>query len=152
MAASTRSQENAASGSGSALEQPALAAARQALPPELWNRIDEPLYFGPLDRDSVVQIARRLIGGVVAFMRREHGIGVEVDDSAIDALIAAGGYDAALGARPMRRMVGRALEAQLARRVLAGELRRGDGVRVHGEGAELRFEHKSGVRAIDAAE
>jgi ATP-dependent Clp protease ATP-binding subunit ClpC len=141
-----------ASGSGSALEQRALAAARQALPPELWNRIDEPLYFSPLDRDSVVRIAQRLIGGVVAFMEREHGIAVEVNDSAIEALIAAGGYDAALGARPMRRMVGRALEAQLARRVLGGELRRGDGVRVYGEDAELRFEHKPGVRAIDAAE
>jgi ATP-dependent Clp protease ATP-binding subunit ClpC len=126
----------------SPLEQRALAAARRALPPELWNRIDEPLYFEPLDRDSVVRIAERLIEGVIALVRREHGIVLKVEPSAIEALIAAGGYDPALGARPMRRTIGRALEAQLARRVLAGELRKGDSVIVRGRGAELLFDSK----------
>src|SRR5215470_7880085 len=36
-----------------------VAAARQHLPPELYNRIDEVLCFGPLTRDEVAEIARR---------------------------------------------------------------------------------------------
>src|SRR5690606_24982841 len=31
----------------------ALEAARRAVPPELWNRIDEPLFFGPLSEQEV---------------------------------------------------------------------------------------------------
>ena len=41
-------------------------AARRALPPELWNRIDEPLYFSPLGRCEVGEIAARMLRGVGA--------------------------------------------------------------------------------------
>jgi ATP-dependent Clp protease ATP-binding subunit ClpC len=124
---------------GASQQDRALGVARKALPPELWNRIDEPLFFAPLSRASVERIAQRLIEGVQSLMANQHGVTVEVAPSAIAALIEGGGYDPALGARPMRRTVGRALEAQLAKRVLAGELQRGDTVRVSGKGAQLHF-------------
>jgi ATP-dependent Clp protease ATP-binding subunit ClpC len=103
-----------------------LLAAKRALPPELWNRIDEPLFFAPLDRDAVARIARRMVNVVAAVLQREHGVAIEVEASAIETLIAAGGYDASLGARPMRRTVARLLEAKLARAILAGEFKRGE--------------------------
>jgi ATP-dependent Clp protease ATP-binding subunit ClpC len=119
------------------LRDAALAAARAALPPELWNRIDEPLFFHPLQRDDVALIAERMLTATTRLMEREHGIEVDVEPSTIEALIAAGGYDAQLGARPMRRTVGRLVEAPLAREVLAGGLSRGDTVVIRGKGAQI---------------
>jgi ATP-dependent Clp protease ATP-binding subunit ClpC len=129
----------------SSAEQQALAAARAAVPPELWNRIDEPLWFGPLGRDEVAEIARRMLRSVAAALEAAHGVILEVDPSAIDSLIAGGGYDPALGARPMRRVVGRMVEAPLAARVLERSL--GARVRLYGSSRGLCFEP-----ALDAAE
>jgi ATP-dependent Clp protease ATP-binding subunit ClpC len=122
------------------LQQRTLTAARQALPPELWNRIDEPLYFHALDRAAAVRIAERMTAAVAALVLREHGVHVRFDASVFDALIAAGGHDPALGARPMRRTVGRLIEAALARAILAGELARGASVMVRGRGDQLVLE------------
>ncbi|MGB8330722.1 MAG: ATP-dependent Clp protease ATP-binding subunit [Polyangiales bacterium] len=128
----------------------ALAAARRALPPEIWNRIDEPLFFGPLSRPEIREIAVRMVSGVALQLRERHGVELRVDASAIDSLIALGGYDAALGARPMRRAIGRMLEAPLAAAILGGELRRGERVRVLGDAEGLRFEPLEG--SVEAAE
>jgi ATP-dependent Clp protease ATP-binding subunit ClpC len=125
-----------------AVRERTLAAARSALPPELWNRIDEPLYFQPLERVAVARIAERMVHDVVALMRERHAIDVRVDASVFDALIAAGGFDAALGARPMRRTVGRLVEARLADAVLSGELERGGAVTLRGEGATVVLAHR----------
>ena len=44
----------------------------------------------------------------------------------MDALLASGGFDPELGARPMRRAIGRLVEAPIAEMILRGELERGD--------------------------
>jgi ATP-dependent Clp protease ATP-binding subunit ClpC len=128
----------------------ALAAARRALPPELWNRIDEPLFFGPLSRSEVGEIARRMVAGIAEQLRERQGVDLRIDATAINSLVALGGYDAALGARPMRRAIGRMVEAPLAAAILGGELRRGDRVRVTGDAEGLRFEPFEG--SVEAAE
>jgi ATP-dependent Clp protease ATP-binding subunit ClpA len=116
----------------------ALAAVRAALPPELYNRIDEALYFAPLGREDVAEIARRMLATVAQVALDKHGIVVRFEPSVIDALVIAGGFDPLLGARPMRRTIGRLIEAPLARAVLSREVTagarvvlRGDGPRVH---------------------
>ena len=128
----------------------AVAAARRALPPELWNRIDEPLFFGPLSRDEVAEIARRMVAGVAGQLQERQGVLLEVDDSAIDALVALGGYDAELGARPMRRAIGRMIEAPLAAAILAGDFQREERIVVVGDADGLRFESAGG--SVEAAE
>jgi ATP-dependent Clp protease ATP-binding subunit ClpC len=130
--------------------QRALSLARQALPPELWNRIDEPLYFVALDRVAVARIAERMAAEVTALMLREHGVSITVEPTAIEALIEAGGYDPALGARPMRRTIGRLLEAKLARAILAREFAHGDAVVVRGLGDQILLDRAQ--PPADAAE
>jgi ATP-dependent Clp protease ATP-binding subunit ClpC len=103
------------------------AVARGALPSELYNRIDEVLAFAPLGRPDVAEVARRMLRGLGEELERARGVRLEVRDAAIDALLDAGGYDAELGARPMRRAIGRWVEAPIAEMVLRGELERGDG-------------------------
>ncbi len=128
----------------------ALTAARRALPPELWNRIDEPLFFGPLSRDEVGEIARRMVLAVIQQLRERQGVELIVEQSAIDSLVAHGGYDAELGARPMRRMIGRMVEAPLAASILGGEFQRGDRVLALGDAKGVRFERTQG--SVEAAE
>jgi ATP-dependent Clp protease ATP-binding subunit ClpC len=118
-----------------------LAAARAALPPELYNRLDEVLYFPRLTRSDVGQIAERMLREVGKAMAREQRVHVQFDASVCDALIRAGGYDPELGARPMRRTVGREVESLLAGLVLRGELRPGDQVRLVGHEEKVWVEH-----------
>jgi ATP-dependent Clp protease ATP-binding subunit ClpC len=114
-----------------------LEAARAALPPELWNRIDEPLVFEPLTREQVAAIARLMLSRVAAQLEKEHGVSLELDDRAVEALADAGGFDAELGARPMRRTIQRLVEGPIARLVLSGELVRGGAVALVAENGGL---------------
>lgn len=128
----------------------ALAAARRALPPELWNRIDEPLFFGSLSRDEVAEIARRLVTGVAQQLGERQDVELRVDPTAIDALLTSGGYDIDLGARPMRRAIGRLIEAPLAASILAGDFEKGDRIVALGDSDGIRFERAEG--SVEAAE
>ncbi|MBX7190752.1 MAG: ATP-dependent Clp protease ATP-binding subunit [Sandaracinaceae bacterium] len=132
---------------GEERESRVLEAARKALPPELWNRIDEPLYFAPLEHDDVVEIARRMLGALSRTLELERGVSLVIDPSACAALAAAGGFEASLGARPMRRTVGRLVESPLAARLLGGEIARGARVRVVGRHDQVLFEVSIGGRA-----
>jgi ATP-dependent Clp protease ATP-binding subunit ClpC len=118
----------------------AIAAVRSALPPELYNRLDEVLYFPRLTRPDVGRIAERMLLSVADALRREQRIEASFDASVVDALIAAGGYDPELGARPMRRTVAREVESLLAGLVLRGELVAGDSVALVGDGDRVRVE------------
>ncbi len=102
------------------------AAARAALPPELYNRIDEVLAFAPLGRTEVAEVARRMLRSLGEDLMSARGIALDVSDGAIEALLSEGGFDAELGARPMRRAIARLVEAPIAEMLLRGELERGD--------------------------
>jgi ATP-dependent Clp protease ATP-binding subunit ClpC len=53
------------------------------------------------------------------------GVRLEVEEEALEALLTAGGFDAELGARPMKRTIARLIEAPLAELILRGELEDG---------------------------
>jgi ATP-dependent Clp protease ATP-binding subunit ClpC len=108
----------------------ALAAARAALPPELWNRLDERIVFQPLDREAVKRIAMLLLTESSRRLFDERNIRFEAGTDVSEYLLAAGGFDPALGARPMRAAIQRLVEAPLAERILAGDIKAGDVVRV----------------------
>jgi ATP-dependent Clp protease ATP-binding subunit ClpC len=103
-----------------------VASARAALPPELYNRIDEVLAFAPLTREDVAEVARRQLGALAGELESARGVRLDPSEAAIDALLDAGGFDPELGARPMRRAIARLVEAPIAEMILRGELTRGD--------------------------
>ncbi|MBN1611814.1 MAG: ATP-dependent Clp protease ATP-binding subunit [Polyangiaceae bacterium] len=134
--------------SRSQVEARVTAAARAALAPELYNRIDEVIVFSPLGREQVREIARRLLGRVGATLQSRHGVLLEVDEPAIDVLLDAGGFEPTLGARPMRRAIGRLVEAPLAERILGGALGRGEVARLRGRRGQIVVEiHSQGQAA-----
>jgi ATP-dependent Clp protease ATP-binding subunit ClpC len=107
-------------------EEAMCAAARGALAPELYNRIDEVLAFAPLERDDVAEVARRMLRALGDELEAARGIRLDVSDAAVDALLDEGGFDEELGARPMRRAIARLVEAPVAEMILKGELQEGD--------------------------
>jgi ATP-dependent Clp protease ATP-binding subunit ClpC len=113
------------------------AAARSALPPELYNRIDEVIAFAPLGRDDVAEVARRMLRALAEDLEGARGVALDVSDEAIGALLDDGGFDEELGARPMRRAIGRLVEAPIAEMLLKGELKRGDVALVDVEGGRV---------------
>lgn len=110
------------------VKQTLLQAARDGLPPELYNRIDEVLAFGPLHRVEVAEVARRMLAGLGAQLELTRGVRIQVSPSVIDALLEQGGYDPELGARPMRRAITRLIEAPLSEMLLRREVKPGDTV------------------------
>jgi ATP-dependent Clp protease ATP-binding subunit ClpC len=104
------------------LEQRVTGAARSALAPELYNRIDEVLVFAPLGRDEVREIARRLLEGVSRALSAQRGIRLDFGPEVVEFLLDRGGFDPTLGARPMKRTIARLVEAPLAEKILRGEL------------------------------
>jgi ATP-dependent Clp protease ATP-binding subunit ClpC len=107
-------------------EEKICGAARAALPPELYNRLDEVLAFAPLTRLDVSEIARRMLAALAVELEATRQVTLDVNDAAVDALLDNGGFDAELGARPMRRAISRLIEAPIAEMILRGEITRGD--------------------------
>ena len=105
---------------------------------ELLNRIDEIVIFEPLSREQVKQIVDILVGEVRNRLE-ERGIGIEMSDSAKDWL-AKEGFDPSYGARPLRRAVQRYVENPLSNRILAGEFKEGDVVRVEATPEGLTYD------------
>ncbi|MGH7269278.1 MAG: AAA family ATPase, partial [Polyangiaceae bacterium] len=120
-----------------AYEEALVASARSALPPELYNRIDEVLAFAPLSRTDVAEVARRMLCGLGEELSAARGVRLDVSDAAIDALLDEGGFDATLGARPMRRAIARLIEAPIAEMLLKGQLDRGDVAMVEAENGHV---------------
>ncbi|MFH1560121.1 MAG: AAA family ATPase [Chloroflexota bacterium] len=103
-------------------------ALKKTFRPELLNRIDEIVIFESLSQEQVRQIVDLMVGEVRKRLE-ERGIGIEVSNSAKEWL-AKEGFDPQYGARPLRRAVQRYVENPLSNRILAGEFKEGDIVKV----------------------
>jgi ATP-dependent Clp protease ATP-binding subunit ClpC len=123
------------------LELQGLDAVRKMLPPELWNRIDERLGFGPLSEAEVSEIAQLLLGDSSRRLASEKGIEYVAGPEVVRHLLRSGGFDPQLGARPMRQTIQRMVEGPLAEKILAGEFAPGDRVRVVLRSENVTFLH-----------
>ncbi|MEU1620900.1 ATP-dependent chaperone ClpB [Streptomyces sp. NPDC005722] len=112
-----------------------LETVRASFKPEFLNRLDDIVVFSALNKDELRRIAR-LQTDRLAVRLRDRRIALDVTDEALDWL-AEEGNDPAYGARPLRRLVQTAIGDQLAREILAGEVRDGDTVRVDRVGDRL---------------
>jgi ATP-dependent Clp protease ATP-binding subunit ClpB len=105
-----------------------MAVVRASFRPEFINRIDEIILFHRLKRADMgrivdIQMTR------VAKLLEDRKIGIMLDPSARDWL-AEKGWDPAYGARPLKRVIQKALQDPLAELILAGRVKEGDTVRI----------------------
>ncbi len=103
--------------------------------PEFINRIDEVIIFHQLSRDQIMQIVEIQINRLLARLEDRH-ITLELSDEAKE-LLANEGYDPQFGARPLKRVVQRTVENQIARAILAGTIRDGDQVKIDAQNGKL---------------
>jgi ATP-dependent Clp protease ATP-binding subunit ClpC len=114
-----------------------LEELKRSFNPEFLNRIDEAIVFHALSRVEMVNITRILMGQVVDRLRIT-GVKLTFQDEVIDFLIEKG-FDAALGARPLKRAIQKLIEDPLSEHVLRGQLKEGSEVLVGRKGDELTF-------------
>jgi ATP-dependent Clp protease ATP-binding subunit ClpC len=114
-----------------------LEELKRSFNPEFLNRIDEAIVFHALSRAEMVNITRILMGQVIERLRIT-GVKLSFEDEVIDFLIEKG-FDAALGARPLKRAIQKLIEDPLSEHVLRGQLKEGSEVRVGRKGDELTF-------------
>lgn len=92
--------------------------------PEFLNRIDETIIFEPLSEDSVCNICRLMLDDLCKRAERSK-IMLSYTDEVAKAL-AEKGYDRALGARPLKRIIVSLVEDKLAEMMLEGRIKEGD--------------------------
>ncbi|MEN0137326.1 MAG: AAA family ATPase, partial [Rhodococcus sp. (in: high G+C Gram-positive bacteria)] len=114
-------------GAGGSREQ-VMDAVRHAFKPEFINRLDDVVIFEPLTEEqleSIVDIQLDQLSRRLAARR----LTLDVSDSA-RFWLAVRGYDPMYGARPLRRLIQQAIADQLAKLLLAGDVKDGDTVPV----------------------
>ena len=103
-------------------------AVRAHFRPEFLNRLDEMIVFDRLKREDmggIVEIQlQRLLKRLAA-----RKVTLQLDDEA-KAWLAEEGYDPVFGARPLKRVIQRALQDPLAEMLLGGDIKDGDTVPV----------------------
>ena len=108
---------------------------RSQFRPEFLNRIDDIVFYKPLEKHEIAQIVR-LLAGHLGKRLSERGIALELTDGAVNA-IADAGFDPIYGARPLKRYMQSHLETMLARKIVAGEILPGQTVTVDADGDGL---------------
>ncbi len=111
---------------------------RATFKPEFLNRVDEVIIFHRLSLEhikGIVDIQLRLLRDRLA----ERDINLEITDTAKNYL-AQQGYDPAYGARPLKRLIQKEIQDQVALALLKGEFRDGDTIRVDEHNLALTFE------------
>jgi len=97
-----------------------LELLRQTIRPEFLNRIDEVIMFQPLLKKEIKGIIKIQLENLKDLVAK-NGIRLEFSDYAIDYL-AENGFDAQLGARPLKRLVQKEIVNQLSKKILAGSI------------------------------
>jgi len=105
--------------------------------PEFINRVDESVVFHPLGQEEIRAIAAIQIEHLKQRLQ-DRDMQIVINDAALDKLAAAG-FDAVYGARPLKRAIQQELENPLAQDILAGSYGPGDVIHVGVENDELAF-------------
>jgi ATP-dependent Clp protease ATP-binding subunit ClpA len=109
--------------------------------PELLNRFDDVVTFKPLTQEEIVSVTRLVIDELAGKLALQD-ISLTVSADAVNK-IAHDGYNQEFGARPLKRFVQDKVEDVIAKKMLAGEVVRGDTVSVSVDPSSgLRIEKK----------
>lgn len=98
-----------------------MTEVRNHFRPEFINRIDEIIVFKPLDKEAIRGILDKLVREIEARLS-DVGIKINLTDRAKQQLID-DGYDINYGARPLKRLVSRTIETDLAKMIIEGSVK-----------------------------
>jgi ATP-dependent Clp protease ATP-binding subunit ClpB len=108
--------------------------------PEFLNRVDDIIIFHSLDEDQLSRIVDIQLDRLNKRLAQQR-LTLEIDKSA-KKLLAKEGFDPQFGARPLKRAIQDQLLNPLATKVLTGDFKPGDHIKVTAPDGELVFESK----------
>jgi ATP-dependent Clp protease ATP-binding subunit ClpB len=120
-----------------AVKDQVMAVVRSAFRPEFLNRVDEIILFHRLKRSEMGRIVDIQLGRLQKLLD-ERKITIALDNAAREWL-ADKGYDPAYGARPLKRVIQKALQDPLAELILSGRIKDGETVKVSAGKQGLTF-------------
>ncbi|MBR2452938.1 MAG: ATP-dependent Clp protease ATP-binding subunit [Clostridia bacterium] len=101
---------------------------KKAFRPEFLNRIDDIIVFRQLSRDDIREISAKMLS-VLSERLSSNDIIAKFTDKAINR-ISEIGFDPTFGARPLRRAIQSDIEDMIAEKMLAGEIKTGDSIKI----------------------
>jgi ATP-dependent Clp protease ATP-binding subunit ClpB len=123
-----------------AMEDKVMAELKRHFRPEFLNRVDDVIIFQSLDESELARIVDIQLGRLEQRLAQQN-LTLDVDKAA-KSLIAKEGYDPQFGARPLKRAIQEHLLDPLATKLLAGEFKPGDKIKVTVKDGELVFARK----------
>ena len=126
----------------------AMSEINRTFSPEFRNRLDHIIWFNQLSVEVIHQVVDKFIVELQVQLDAK-GVSLEVTTAARDWL-AERGYDKAMGARPMARLIQEKLKKPLANELLFGQLVNGGSVRVALDKDELTFDIVSSHKRQEA--
>ncbi|MGB6482130.1 MAG: ATP-dependent chaperone ClpB [Candidatus Acidiferrales bacterium] len=120
----------------------AMDTLRHIFRPEFLNRVDDIVIFLPLGKEQLEHIVDLQLAQVSKLLESKH-VTLSLSPAARELLLREG-YDAAYGARPLRRAIQRLVQDPLAMDILDGKVLPGDDVFVDADPktGEMRFERQ----------
>ena len=115
--------------------------------PEFLNRFDEMVVFTPLEKADLLKVVDLIIAGVNKTLALQK-VSVEVDEDAKKLLVEKG-YDPRLGARPMRRVIQRVVENNVAKAILSGIVKPGSAITITASQVEETMGKAEKAQAIE---
>lgn len=101
---------------------------KRAFRPEFLNRIDDIIVFRQLTKDDIKEISSKMLN-ILKTRMAANDITAEFTDNAV-VRIAEVGFDPIFGARPLRRAIQSDIEDMIAEKMLAGEIKTGDSIKI----------------------
>jgi ATP-dependent Clp protease ATP-binding subunit ClpC len=127
------------------MKERVLAEMKKTFRPEFINRIDEIIVFHQLNEEQLRQIVELLVKDLQERLA-DRKLSIELSDKAKTWLVKEG-YDPVYGARPLRRAIERYVENPLSSKLLGGEFKEGDTVKVDLGDKGLTFTLKGKTKA-----
>ena len=93
---------------------------KQTIRPEFLNRVDEIIMFSPLNKSQLRGIVTIQLEGLRKLVA-ENDITLKFSNYLIDYLIEQG-FDAQLGARPLKRLIQKLIVSALSKKILSGDI------------------------------
>ena len=112
-------------------------ALEKLFAPEFRNRLDETIFFQPLDQDIMIRVVDKFLASLDHFLTKKN-IDFSITDKA-KSWLAKKGYNPKFGARPLDRLIQETIKDPLAEEILFGKLKSGGRVRVKINGSRLAF-------------
>ncbi|MCF2900202.1 ATP-dependent Clp protease ATP-binding subunit ClpA [Pseudoalteromonas sp. OFAV1] len=121
----------------------AMSEINKVFSPEFRNRLDNIIWFNHLEKEVILQVVDKFIVELQAQLDKK-SVNLELTSKAREWL-ADKGYDKAMGARPMARVIQDELKKPLANAILFGELADGGSVKVSVKDKKIHFDFETSL-------